>query len=342
MEGISVHQCPLQFGHGFTAVENSPAPVGAGRICMASIRPRLHRRGKLGIFSRAIPREFGASIRPRLHRRGKLAGQGEQAGAGAELQFGHGFTAVENERFLMSDIYAISASIRPRLHRRGKRRRRRSILAREHPSFNSATASPPWKTQEMGGPKPVSKGLQFGHGFTAVENTVPGIITSNKSEASIRPRLHRRGKPYYCSEYQTRARCFNSATASPPWKTSTGSTARVAARRGFNSATASPPWKTAPHGRPGYGRIEASIRPRLHRRGKPGNGYAYILRDKLQFGHGFTAVENRAAHSRFAPRLALQFGHGFTAVENFRWLSVSQSPRTASIRPRLHRRGKQG
>ncbi len=134
------------------------------------------------------------------------------------LQFGHGFTAVENGLHRSQFESAGIASIRPRLHRRGKlfaRGSGRSRLAR----FNSATASPPWKTREESTTMRPHRELQFGHGFTAVEN--PSFLVLTRSSR------HR----------------FNSATASPPWKTRLALGALSDTSTGFNSATASPPWK---------------------------------------------------------------------------------------------------
>ena len=39
--------------------------------------------------------------------------------------------------------------------------------------------------------------------------------------------------------------------------------------------------------------------------------------EKLQFGHGFTAVENFRMRRSCRGLILLQFGHGFTAVENW-------------------------
>ncbi len=86
---------------------------------------------------------------------------------------------------------------------------------------------------------------------------------------------------------------------------------------GFNSATASPPWKTPE---------ELRLLP---------------AECSLQFGHGFTAVENRDnLNKKVEDRCGLQFGHGFTAVENGAVIPVRRIALLASIRPRLHRRGK--
>src|SRR5437667_442011 len=80
--------------------------------------------------------------------------------------------------------------------------------------FNSATALMPWRT----GPRVVRpgehlRGLQFGHGFDAVEDVGAG---------GPRP---------------TPAGRFNSATALMPWRTEKGGGEEAAGRR-FNSATA--------------------------------------------------------------------------------------------------------
>src|SRR5438105_2880195 len=61
---------------------------------------------------------------------------------------------------------------------------------------------------------------------------------------------------------------------------------------------------------------------------------------RLQFRHGFSTVEMRRSSRRSAEGLRLlQFGHGFSAVEMAYSLDTETRRETASIRPRLQRRG---
>src|SRR5439155_3170482 len=110
------------------------------------------------------------------------------------------------------------ASIRRRLHRRGD-------------VYGTDVAAPTLPT------------LQFGHGFSAVEMALRALETQDDVEgasirprlqrrgdegvrgeapgvrgASIRPRLQRRGDRGAGTATQESGECFNSATASAPWR----------------------------------------------------------------------------------------------------------------------------
>src|SRR5947208_2173146 len=88
--------------------------------------------------------------------------------------------------------------------------------------------------------------LQFGHGVAAVDDSsATGTYTDTR-------------------------RCFNSATASPPWMTVSLHPLPSSTEGSFNSATASPPWMTEQE----------------RRRRQPV--------ETLQFGHGVAAVDDVA------------------------------------------------
>src|SRR5205085_1237659 len=108
--------------------------------------------------------------------------------------------------------------------------------------------------------------LQFGHGVAAVETVTTtwsaapedcasirprrrrrgdapvAVRRAVRRLASIRPRRRRRGDQAHGRSAGTVACCFNSATASPPWRPHMGPATNVN-DGGFNSATASPPWR---------------------------------------------------------------------------------------------------
>ena len=218
-------------------------------------------------------------------------------------------------------------------------------------SFNSATASGPWRT------------------------TGPKAHPRHRQSPSIRPRPRGRGEPPLECRQVPGDCSFNSATASGPWRTlgvtvhdrrpgqpsirprprgrgeqraierrvlgdvpsirprprgrGERSTERSHPHRGipFNSATASGPWRT--------------FRPARHerRRDLPFNSAtasgpwrtrtARLERLEqiiLQFGHGLGAVENGGYGVVRSFRSVLQFGHGLGAVENNGAESTSTSP----------------
>ncbi len=286
---------PLQFGHGSVAVETPVSPerrVG-GRV--ASIRPRLGRRG-----------DGGAS-------RGKFPG-------------GSGFNSATARSPwrrvpVVRGVRAVGhASIRPRLGRRGDRsprsgRRRRwrrfnsatarspwrrsrsGCYERTFGRFNSATARSPWRPRTpvfpLDGSRPT---LQFGHGSVAVETPtppIPGIFSPFRLQfghgsvavetlkvtlwAALAAALQfGHGSVAVETSRGTRRRSrsitsFNSATARSPWRPRTRPRTRTRRCPGFNSATARSPWRQRRRADPGRGG-RASIRPRLGRRG---DGHAH-------------------------------------------------------------------
>ncbi len=305
----------LQFGHGSVAVE-TPGPPPAAGPCPAGFNSATARSPWRQLDRLGLVEHDGASIRPRLGRRG------DAGPLAVAVQLGLG------------------ASIRPRLGRRGDGYAPRLTVSTSI-RFNSATARSPWRL-ETGRLKVDRQGcpLQFGHGSVAVETTSgatsttsgPGSFNSATArspwrllpvqrlqhrdrEASIRPRLGRRGDP-----------------SAPPAGRTTAA--------GFNSATARSPWR----------RVKGAF----------GAAREWVL----QFGHGSVAVETSGFHD---PRVLhdgcfnsatarspwrppsgcgsptgsnwLQFGHGSVAVETTPFRGPPVPTRRASIRPRLGRRG---
>ena len=140
-------------------------------------------------------------------------------------------------------------------------------------SFNSATAIQPWRPPPVPSPRPSMRGLQFGHGHSAVETSIAVNVQPIHYLASIRPRPFSRGDRerdigdaiviHYAS---IRPRPFS---------------------RGDRNQLRRP------------ARIDAaSIRPRPFSRGDRSE----YRRTKatpggLQFGHGHSAVETTSAHS---------------------------------------------
>src|SRR5438132_1656266 len=92
-------------------------------------------------------------------------GQGPDGSLGEELQFGHGFDAVED-----GDRVARTA-------------RSRGQLQFGH-GFDAVE-----DVQDSPTARHTSARLQFGHGFDAVEDNVPDPEAESKLAASIRPRL---------------------------------------------------------------------------------------------------------------------------------------------------------
>src|SRR5262245_1457204 len=181
---------------------------------------------------------------------------------------------------------AIVASIRPRHRSRGDYLLTQSLVARR--SFNSATASKPWR---------LKAGLveRLGeYGFNSATASKPWRRHGTESircdqAASIRPRHRSRGDAQFLAYgFDDQAR-FNSATASKPWRPvhtlapwrrRTGCNSATASkpwrrsqwrqtyseRACFNSATASKPWRRH-RGNSETNRVVASIRPRHRSRG---------------------------------------------------------------------------
>src|SRR6185437_2440252 len=85
----------------------------------------------------------------------------------------------------------------------------------------------------------------------------------------------------------------------------------------FNSATASLPWRT--HGPPSICTHHSQLQfghgiAAMENRGYPTSA---TLGKSLQFGHGIAAMENNiSAIKGIAPSTVLQFGHGIAAMEN--------------------------
>src|SRR5438876_395126 len=113
-------------------------------------------------------------------------------------------------------------------------------------------------------------------------------------------------------------RCFNSATASPPWKTDE-ETVRCSSPRVLQFGHGVAAVEDARFIRPALGQRIASIRPRRRRRGRqrPSTGYRGVKR-RLQFGHGVAAVEDGGKQDVIDMLKELQFGHGVAAVEDLR------------------------
>src|SRR5207249_4972654 len=89
-------------------------------------------------------------------------------------------------------------------------------------------------------------------------------------QASMRPRLGRRGEPARASWERRTRKSFNAATARSPWRTPTAPTGLFSGPDRFNAATARSPWRTQ------VGFLLAKPKELV----------------KLQCGHGSVAVEN--------------------------------------------------
>ena len=64
-----------------------------------------------------------------------------------------------------------------------------------------------------------------------------------------------------------------------------------------------------------------------------------VEREELQWGHAFSDVETDRRPRRRTGRLQLQWGHAFSDVETQEYEGISLSVLTASMGPRLFRRG---
>src|SRR5690606_26455926 len=84
----------LQWSHGFSAVETGPLHDPHPPTQPASMEPRLLSRGNR-LVRHANGRGRGASMEPRPRSRGNRARARRQATRAAELQWSHGFSAVE-------------------------------------------------------------------------------------------------------------------------------------------------------------------------------------------------------------------------------------------------------
>src|SRR5262245_60366010 len=159
---------PLQFGHGTIAVERIVDNRPLNPWSRASIRPRHHRRGKVG-SDFGYGDEHGRFNSATAPSPWKDSASWTNPRSEEMLQFGHGTIAVESALDNGRLQILVVASIRPRHHRRGKQRNP-LYATRQHEGFNSATAPSPWK-------------VQCGR-----------FVDTGPNEASIRPRHHRRGK----------------------------------------------------------------------------------------------------------------------------------------------------
>ncbi len=253
------------------------------------------------------------------------------------LQFGHGFGAVETPcapplRALLSLGFNSATDLGPwklavcRLN------------CLRHLRFNSATDLGPWKRFYAGNFTSVATGLQFGHGFGAVETANSGLVIERHG-----------GKLQFGHGFGA---------------VETGNLlAYPCAAISFNSATDLGPWKLAGHP-PTWIAFRASIRPRIWGRGNlKGQAGARLRQRKLQFGHGFGAVETFMSSGTFQSTIKLQFGlgfgavetrggcwvadwmamlqfgHGFGAVETQQVVADKDRRKAASIRPRIWGRG---
>ncbi len=138
-----------------------------------------------------------------------------------ELQFGHGFGAVETAVDALEKLIdANPASIRPRIWGRGN----------------------PTPTQRSGRGR---RRLQFGHGFGAVETAVAtrvivAVEHGFNSATDLGP-----WKPWIGGRNQRIRTSFNSATDLGPWKPIGWPNLETLTVSGFNSATDLGPWKPA-------------------------------------------------------------------------------------------------
>ena len=161
-------QLQLQFGHGIIAVENFRLR-GPGR--------RATHRFNLATASSPWRTYFVSDPESR----------------GGVLQFGHGIIAVENAGDQAVGLDEVGASIWPRHHRRGERgsaRLRRRVFA----GFNLATASSPWRTTAARSGEIRSKGFNLATASSPWRTPCGSCWPLATAEASIWPRHHRRGE----------------------------------------------------------------------------------------------------------------------------------------------------
>ncbi len=157
--------------------------------------------------------------------------------------------------------------------------------------------------------------LQWGHVFSDVET--PGIQHQHNAAfriASMGPRLFRRGNRKLRRSWKSGRRSFNGATSFQTWKPSASPNTRQLPRS-FNGATSFQTWKHV------LGWVAASRPP------------------ELQWGHVFSDVETFATADKARPFLWLQWGHVFSDVETPPPPEQETNKHTASMGPRLFRRG---
>src|SRR5579884_3366763 len=306
---------------------------------MASMRPRLARRGELLFVVQARVGGVKASMRPRLARRGerdadelpdtssqgfnaapaRSPGRTTEAGNGtlqaALLQCGPGSLAGENCSIVSALSPRTSASMRPRLARRGELRAV-GVALRQMARFNAAPARSPGRTGSLAARLRRRGELQCGPGSLAGENFAAANATTTGTRASMRPRLARRGEP---ERYRVRPLMSGEASMRPRLarrgELPTNSKAS-APGKSFNAAPARSPGRTLPSGR--------ELR----------------YRDVLQCGPGSLAGENVAAHEHNRRGSA-----GFNAAPARSPGRTARPPLDAggdgiaSMRPRLARRG---
>ncbi len=182
--------------------------------------------------------------------------------------------------------------------------------------FNSATDLGPWKP----GDSPTVESFAY--------------------EASIRPRIWGRGNRRPRSRNGRTTRRFNSATDLGPWKPH-----RDNRRDGTATRASIRPriWGRGNHTREitvGVKWLDASIRPRIWGRGNP-----YRCFRGRSGSRGFNSATDLGPWKPWNVRPAttgetrLQFGHGFGAVETVQSCLLTVRPNHASIRPRIWGRG---
>ncbi len=209
---------PLQWGHGFSAVE----------MYRRAIDVRLPSRASMG---------------PRLFSRGNLWDSINAKHPWDTLQWGHGFSAVEIPAFLPIVYAATLASMGPRLFSRGNHR---LSLSSTLPGV-SASMGP--RLFSRGNDVPFSRAagaavlLQWGHGFSAVEISQTIRTGLKVAVASMGPRLFSRGNIQDEEKVDNVPPGFNGATAFQPWKSARIENGSDHHTRRFNGATAFQPWK---------------------------------------------------------------------------------------------------
>src|SRR5579884_4214011 len=133
-------------------------------------------------------------MRPRLARRGERRNVFFRVAELVQLQCGPGSLAGENESQLHRRNPATRASMRPRLARRGEPNDATTVVATTR-SFNAAPARSPGRTSTRVKARRDVDMLQCGPGSLAGENVNSYSTDFSLGEASMRPRLARRGEP---------------------------------------------------------------------------------------------------------------------------------------------------
>ncbi len=188
--------------------------------------------------------------------------------------------------------------------------------------------------------------LQCGHGLSAVENGQVGGLRARAGGASMRPRPVGRGERPSNLDSQPLYHCFNAATASRPWRTRAfpvpgRSAKRLQCGHGLSAVENGDVLDVRQE------RLGASMRPRPLGRGEPRRIHRVRPRtrsfnaatasrpwrtlifdelhaqpNRLQCGHGLSAVENLENIEQAGRRIVLQCGHGLSAVENGREVAM--------------------